>query len=51
MNIFIMGSTYPKIMCPNCVHTKLSCSGEDVVKHEDGKEEYNVKDEDKEGED
>ena len=46
-----MGSTYPKIMCPNCVHTKLSCSGGDVVKHEDGKEEYNVKDEDKEGED
>ena len=33
------------------MHTKLSCSGGDVVKHEDGKEEYNVKDEDKEGED
>ena len=50
MNIFIMCSTYPKIMCPNCVHTKLSCSGGDVVKHEDGKEEYKVKDKE-EGED
>ena len=27
MNVFIMGIIYPKIMCPNCVHTKLSCSG------------------------
>ena len=27
VNIFIMGIIYPKIMCPNCVHTKLSCSG------------------------
>ena len=26
VNIFIMGIIYPKIMCPNCVHTKLSCS-------------------------
>ena len=27
VNIFILGIIYPKIMCPNCVHTKLSCSG------------------------
>ena len=26
VNIFILGIIYPKIMCPNCVHTKLSCS-------------------------
>ena len=50
VNVFIMGITYPKIMCPNCVHTKLSCSGGDVVKHEDGEDEYKVKDEE-EGED
>ena len=29
VNIFIMGIIYPKIMCPNCVHTKLSCSDGD----------------------
>ena len=26
VTIFILGIIYPKIMCPNCVQTKLSCS-------------------------
>ena len=26
VNIFIMCNVYPKISCPNCVHTKMSRS-------------------------